>query len=349
MNAQKHSFIDVDAFYGFALEHDKSLKTAIQGNPYGLIIAYNLKTNEEKDWLAYYNYPEFGFSTLYQNTNSDILGEMYGLYSHYNFYLNNRNSKHKLQLRFAVGLGYITKPYDKITNAFNYTLSTSIAGSAYIKFNYQRAFFKNKLGFQTGISLIHFSNAAFRNPNLGLNTLAATIGVNYNLQSDEITYPSAKKQPKEHHKFGYNFIFRTGLNESKIPNSGQFPFYVATFMMGKKLNYKSTLNFGTDYFKADFLNKYYNDEKELASGTASDINHKTDRIGLFVGHDLKINKISLVTQLGYTLYSPNIYVTRIYERVGLKHQFNKHFFTELTLKLNLFRAEGLEFGFGYRL
>ena len=348
IKAQK-PFLDANLFYGIVIEHDKSLKTAIEGNPFGIILSYNLKNKQEKDWLAYYNYPDFGFSALYQNTNSSVLGEMYGLYTHYNFYLNNRNYKNKLQLRVALGLGYITKPFDVITNEFNYTLSTKFAGSAYVKLNYHREFLQNKLGFQTGISLIHFSNAAFKNPNLGINTLVATLGINYNLNIDKNLFPKKKKTPKEVKKVRYNLIFRTGLNESKIPDSGQFPFYVGTFQIEKKINFKSTLNSGVDYFKANFLNRYLQQEKELKTGNIDTTTYKTDRIGLFIGHDLYIHHFSLVSQIGYNIYSPNIYVSNIYERVGIKHHFNNHFFTELTLKLNLFRAEGLEIGIGYRL
>ena len=349
--AQKkhYTFLDIDSFYGMAIEHDKSLATAIQGNPYGILIGFNLKNAKESDWLAYYNYPDFGFSALYQNTNSTILGKMYALYTHYNFYFKNRNAQNKLQLRVAFGLGYITNPYNAVTNAFNYSLATKFAGSAYLKLNYQRDFFKGRLGFQTGIALIHFSNAGFKNPNLGLNTIAATVGLNYNLQNENPTFSKKQKQPKDRKKIKFNFIFRTGLNESKIPNSGQFPFYVGTFALEKKLHFKSTITAGADYFKSEFLNNYFQDEIEVQTGIPNTTNFKTDRIGIFVGHDLYVHNFSVVTQLGYHIYAPNVYVSRLYERLGFKHRFNKHIFTELTLKVNLFRAEGLEFGIGYRL
>ncbi|MEE9348444.1 MAG: acyloxyacyl hydrolase [Flavobacteriaceae bacterium] len=348
--AQQKSYLDIESFYGIVIEHDKSLKTAIQGNPYGLIMGYNIKKNTaSKDWLSYYNYPDIGFSALYQNTNSTILGEMYGVYSHYNFYLNDRNALNKLQLRVALGLGYITNPYDELTNPNNFTLSSKLSGSSYLKLNYHRDFYKGKIGIQAGVSLIHFSNAAFKNPNLGINTIAATIGVNYNLHEEKLTYPIPRKVILEENPLRYSLVFRAGFNESKIPNSGQFPFYVFTFLSEKKLNYKSTINIGADYFKSGFLNNYLQDVKELETGNPDSSHYKTDRIGIFVGHDWHINKLDLITQIGYTVYEPNRYVSSIYERIGIKHRFNDHLYSTLTLKLNLFRAEGLEFGIGYRL
>lgn len=352
INAQtkKHHYFDFDTFYGHALEHDKSLSTAIQGNPLGFIAGYSIKNTSNKEWAKYYNYPDFGFSALYQNTNSDILGDMYGLYTHYNFYLNNRNSINKFQLRIAFGLGYITKPYNEITNPFNFSLSTKFAGTAYFKLNYHRDFFKGNMGFQTGLTLLHFSNASVEKPNLGLNTIALNFGLNYNLNNENFLFNKKERTPRygNKEKIKYSLIVRYGINEGKIIDSGQYPFYVGTFQLEKKINFKSTLTTGVDYFKADFLNNYLQLRKELETGVPDSTNYKTDRVGVFVGHELYIHNFSMVSQIGVKVYYPNKYVSRVYERFGFKTQLTKNIFTELTLKLNIFRAEGVELGVGYR-
>ena len=345
---KKHTYLDTDCFYGIALEHDKSLATAIQGKPYGKIFAYSIKNTSDAAWLKYYNYPEFGFSALYQNTNSSILGEMYGLYTHYNFYLNNRNAKNKFQFRVAFGLGYISNPFDENTNPFNYALATNFAGSGYFKLNYQRDFFKGSLGFQTGLTIIHFSNAAFKNPNLGLNTVAFNLGLNYNFNKNPFVFSKKERTPKNKGKLRYNLLFRTGLNESKNAGSGQYHFYVGAFQIEKKINYKSTLVVGTEFYKSDFLNRYLQQEKEKETGIPDNTNYKTNRIGVYAGHELYIHHFSMISQIGYNVYYPNKYVTRFYERFGFKTHLNDHIFTSLTLKLNLFRAEALEFSLGYR-
>ena len=70
---------------------------------------------------------------------------------------------------------------------------------------------------------------------------------------------------------------------------------------------------------------------------------------MFVGHELSINKMSLITQFGYYVYYPYEFETRIYERIGLKRYFGKHFFGSATLKAHGAAAEALEFGVGVRL
>jgi hypothetical protein len=73
------------------------------------------------------------------------------------------------------------------------------------------------------------------------------------------------------------------------------------------------------------------------------------RIGVFVGHELFINKMSLVTQLGYYVYYPYDFEGRIYNRIGMKRYFGDKFFGAITLKSHGAKAEAVEFGIGVRL
>ena len=84
---------------------------------------------------------------------------------------------------------------------------------------------------------------------------------------------------------------------------------------------------------------------------ADNIDPDTDykRVGLFVGHELFINKLSLVTQFGYYVYYPFDFEGRTYQRIGLKRYFGDRWFGALTLKSHAAKAEALEFGIGVRL
>ena len=73
------------------------------------------------------------------------------------------------------------------------------------------------------------------------------------------------------------------------------------------------------------------------------------RLGVFVGHELFVNKISLEAQVGIYVYDPLKNNIPIYDRVGLKYYVNKNIFAGFTIKTHLFLAEAMEFGIGYRL
>jgi len=143
-------------------------------------------------------------------------------------------------------------------------------------------------------------------------------------------------------------VFRTGVNESDVVGTGQFPFYVFSAFVDKRINRKSALQLGTDLFYSKFLKEliYY---ESIAYGTSNDYDYK--RVGVFLGHELFLNKISLITQLGYYVYYPYDYEGNIYLRLGLKRYIGKKrkWFGSISLKTHWARAEAVEFGIGVRL
>lgn len=343
---KNNSFITLDYFYGNIIEHSPELKPIIQSHPSGVLFAWNNKKVSNSDFNNFYNFPDFGVSFSYEDFKTNELGKTYAAYAHYNFYLTNRNSKNQIKLTSAFGLGYSTNHFDKISNPKNWAIGSKFSAAAYLKLNYSREYLFDKLGLNAGFILFHYSNASFKAPNLGINTLALNLGVNYNFDEPVI----APKREKINHPINqpikYSTILRFGFNESLINGSGLYPFYTISLTAEKKLNYKSTLSTGTDIFLATFMKEYIDYENSI--NETPDNNPDWKRVGLFVGHELNMEKFSILTQVGYHVYAPKKYVSGVYERFGFRKKFNEHVFTDLSLKINLFRAEGLEFGLGYQ-
>ncbi|MBQ0740700.1 acyloxyacyl hydrolase, partial [Aquimarina celericrescens] len=88
----------------------------------------NRKTYGFKNWEQRYNYPDLGYSFIYQEFNNDVLGRNFGVYAHYNFYFVKRF----LQLRLGQGIAYNTNPYDKETNFRNNVFGSHILSSTYL-------------------------------------------------------------------------------------------------------------------------------------------------------------------------------------------------------------------------
>ncbi len=351
INAQESkttTYIEFDYFYGNIIEHAPELKPIIQAHPTGFIFSWNKKKLGNSKFERTFNFPDFGFTASYTNFNTEVLGKVYSLYAHYNFYLLNRNNKNQLKLTSGFGLGYTTAPFDKETNSKNWAIGSKFVASVYLKLMYERQYLIDRFGINAGITMLHYSNGSFNVPNLGINTVTASIGVNYNF--DEVI--SAPERNLEAVAFEKNPIrfggaFRFGFNESLINNSGLFPFYTISAFAEKKLSYTSTVSIGTDVFLSTFM-KDYIEWNNVRNGTP---NETADwkRIGIFAGYELNMEKFSVIGQIGYNVYYPYDYVSRIYERFGFRKHINDHFFADLTLKINMFRAEALEFGIGYRL
>lgn len=339
------SYIDVNYFYGNIALHNKSILHLIKGHPEGAIISWNKKTFGDKAWQEDYNYPDYGVSFSYQNLKNETLGNNYALYAHYNFYFLKRN----LMLRIGQGLAYNTNPYNKYDNYKNIAFGSTILSGTYFMLNYKRERIFNRFGIQAGLSLIHYSNGNTVAPNTSTNTIALNVGVTYNLDEEEPEFIHSGVQEKFTEPIKYNIALRGGFNESDVIGMGQSAFYVISAYADKRLSKKSAVQFGTDIFFSKFLDDLiaYN----VVAFPEDNINPDTDyrRVGLFAGHELFINKLSVETQVGYYVYYPYDFEGRTYLRIGLKRYFGEKWFGAITLKSHAAKAECVEFGVGIRL
>ena len=80
-----------------------------------------------------------------------------------------------------------------------------------------------------------------------------------------------------------------------------------------------------------------------------DPNTDYKRVGVFIGHELFINRISLEAQVGYYVYQPFKKDIPVYDRVGIKYYVTDKIFAGFTIKTHMFLAEALEFGIGFRI
>lgn len=342
---KKHT-LDANQFYGSVLLHNPDISHLITNHPAGIILSYNRKTYGSKEWEALYNYPDYGASFIYQDMNSETLGKNYGLYAHYNFYFLNRN----IQFRVGQGIAYTTNAYDKEVNFRNNAYGSDFLSSTYLMLNYHKENLFKGLGFKTGISLVHYSNANFRAPNTSTNTFALNAGFIYDLDGGkEINYipKSVTKKVKEPIK--YNIVLRSGINESDVIGTGQYGFVILSAYADKRLGRKSAIQLGTDVFFSNFLKELI--RFQATSFPEMDVSLDDDykRVGVFLGHELFINRMSVITQLGYYVYYPFDFEGKVYNRVGLKRYFGDKVFGAITLKSHGAAAEAVEFGIGIRL
>ncbi|WP_046743764.1 acyloxyacyl hydrolase [Kordia zhangzhouensis] len=338
--------IDINYFTGTILEHNSDILHLITGHPEGFIISYNQKTFGNDNWSQFYNYPDYGISMSYQNLQNQYLGENIALYGHYNFYFLKRN----LMFRIGQGIAHTSNPYHKERNFRNIAFGSRFMSSTYVMLNYKKENLFKRIGIQAGFSFIHYSNANIKAPNTSINTWAVNVGVNYNLNDTSLLdYQQQEVTTNFAEPIKLNLVVRAGINESDAIGSGQYGFYILSAYADKRLGRKSAIQLGTEVFFSNFLKEWirYRSIAFPNESVKGDEDYK--RIGIFVGHELFINKLSVITQVGYYAYYPVDFEGRTYIRVGMKHYFNKKWFAALTLKSHAAKAEAVELGVGIRL
>lgn len=340
----RHFSFDASGYYGSIALHNPDISHLINKHPAGFILAYNRKTFGEEEWQQAYNYPDLGASFIYHNSNNPTLGDNYGLYAHFNFYFLKRN----LQFRVGQGISYATNPYDKNDNFRNNAYGSSFLSTTYLMLNYQKENIFKHLGLKAGLSVMHYSNANVRAPNTSTNTIALNVGLVYTLSETEPEYIRREKE-KIREPVRYNVVLRTGINESDNIGSGQFPFYIISAYADKRLSRKSAIQIGGDAFFSQFLKELIRFQSVAfpENNVAADTDFK--RYGVFIGHELFINKLSIGTQLGYYIYYPYDFEGRVYNRFSLKRYFGDKIFGAVSLKSHGAAAEAVEFGIGIRL
>ncbi|XMO87525.1 acyloxyacyl hydrolase [Algibacter sp. AS12] len=342
------SYVDVNYFRGNIALHNNEILHLITGHPDGVILSWNKKTYGFEDWEQRFNYPDYGVSFAYQDMKNPVLGNNYSLYAHYNFYFFKRN----LMFRIGQGMAHNTNPYDRESNFKNVAFGSKFGSSTYVMLNYKKERIFDRFGLQSGFSLIHYSNANVKSPNNGTNSITFNVGLTYSLADKDLEYQHTldKKADQAYSEpIKYNLVFRAGINESDIFGSGQYAMYVASTYADKRINKSSAVQLGTDVFFSNFLKEfiYYRSVAFPEDGLTGNEDHK--RVGVFAGHELFINKTSLITQLGYYVYYPFDFEGRVYTRLGLKRYFAKNWFGVMSLKSHGAKAEGVEFGIGVRL
>ena len=247
---QRPVSLELDYFYGTILEHNPDIRHLITDHPTGFILAVNRKTYGFNAWERRYNYPDWGFTFTYQDLKNEALGENFGIYGHFNFYFWKR----RIMLRLGQGIAYATTPYDRDENFLNNAYGSHLLSTTMLKLNFNQQNIWKGLGVQAGISFIHYSNANVKAPNTSTNTLAFNLGMNYLLDYENFPeYIPKEKEEKYTEPIHYNFVFRSGLNESDIIDQGRFPFYIFSAYADKRINRKSTFQAGAELFLSDFL------------------------------------------------------------------------------------------------
>jgi len=344
---QKQTYVDADFYHGTVLEHSLKIGHLITDHPVGFLIRYNYKTFGKKEWQRRHNYPDWGFSFTYQDMKNPWLGEIYGIFSHINWYFFQRN----VQLSVGQGVGYTTNPYDKETNFRNNAYGTQLMSATYLKLNYHKPNIWNKIGLQAGVSFFHFSNGAVKLPNTSTNTFAFNVGVNYQLDdTSELNYIKVDDEPLTE-PIKFNLALRFGLNESTVVGLGQYPFFIVVAQLDKRLSRSSSVVVGSELFVSYFLRELINYNARAIPEESNSNDHDFKRAGIFVGYQFRINKLAPFVNLGYYYYRPYTrFGNKIYNRIGIKRYFGQkeEIYGLLSVKSHAAKAEALEFGIGYR-
>ena len=243
-----------------------------------------------------------------------------------------------LRFGFAMGVGLITQPYHVKTNPTNRAIGSygNAFGQLYLEGSRR---ITSRLSMQMGLRFSHFSNGAWKAPNLGINIPSVSLGITKNI----ISYPFVSVEVAS--RLWNPFVsVRTGRKSLDIDDPRAYWVPVLEFGCDYRLSKHSSLRLAI----ATHADPFYRFEKfeKLPAFTPQ---NGLDA-GISVGYHQRFGKWGMLFDLGWYVYKPNWgYKTPYFEALGISYQLNSHWTAIGRLKANKTTADLIEWGFVYYL
>ena len=328
---------------GFVVKHDKFMGHLSQGPTHGFEVSLNKNTYGYQPWEQVFNYPDVGFSLSYFDYAAEELGQSVTGVSYADFTLN-KNRWSDLIFKIGTGIGYHTKPYNREHNNKNVAVASRFSFTLQGRLGFNVKLY-DRLKMANSITFSHFSMAAYKQPNKGLNIVSVNTGLAYRLEEEKVTYQFDKASFQYDPSLKYNLSFSYTLKEINPLGSRKHPVYVASFYVNKQVSHTNIVNAGIDAFSNTSL------KAEMIKNQDVDLQDPPDhrRIGVTVGHELALNRVALLTQLGVYIYRKYKTDRPLYQRYALKYYFDDLFFASIGFKTHLAKADHAECSLGIRL
>jgi len=333
--------VEGSVHYGFLIAHHPKMVHLQTGNVKGMELEFSKKMNGSKPWNHYFNFPTQGISIGYWSlANENYLGNIIAVVPYIDFPLFS-GSKVQLNFKFGVGLGYVSKTFDAKENYKNNAIGSHFNGNILLHPTLVFPIGKNLI-FKTGPAVTHFSNASVAVPNLGLNLMTWKGTIKYQLGNYK---PKSAREIVPFTKNTWWFIYATGSIKEIYPPEG--PKYWAMTIGAermKRFSPKSAWGFGADYFYDESMHQKF-DERDIETSSKLD----ASRLGVKLGYELLLDRVSLIFNTGFYLYSKLNNDGRIYSRIGMRYHLSNRFSGVLQLKTHFGKADFMEVGLGYRI
>ncbi|MEI7500641.1 MAG: acyloxyacyl hydrolase [Bacteroidota bacterium] len=339
--------IETKFHYGFLYAQHLELELFDSHFP-AFEISIQQKTYGKHKWERDYNYPLIGLTFFYSSMgNNPWLGNVYALMPFINFSLYEHKNL-SLGFRFALGVGYVSKPFDRITNYKNLAIGSTLNAAVNIMFE-ARYRITRHLTLSTGISLQHFSNGSLKLPNYGLNAPLFNFGValrpfkaKENIE-DRFYTPTEPFEVIPKHKIEFNFGALLGYKNLQAvlgKNYWVYHIYENTFFQISK---KSKVGFGLDL-------SYDPSHIDILKMRGDNVDNyfKILRPGINAAYQLTMSRIGFIFNLGCYLGGQEQTNGPLYEKLAVQYNFSKNFFATIMLKVHWGRADYIGWGLGYK-
>jgi len=339
--AQDNSYLSAAVTPGFLLAHRADIKNLAAHNT-GVELSYEKEATNTL-WGKHYNKPIMGYGLLYYDLGQDVTGYAIGGLAHVKLNLA-KLGKSDLKFRMGAGLAYLSQKFDVQENRRNQAIGSHLNGSMQFGLIGHTPIGKANHYIDYGLSISHYSNAAFKVPNLGYNIPSFTLRYGHNIGTVK-NKTEKYNNPSESKKINWRASLIYGKKQRNFANPVDFYNFGLQFRGLRRNSPVSAWRFGLDYTR-DKTYKY-----------SEDPFFPLDQIKLIEmsefaaagGYQWGFGKTNVIAEMGIYLYKPAVLKNTLSQRIGISYDFTQHFSVQGTLRFHRGVADFFEIGLGYTL
>lgn len=344
--------IESNIMAGKLIKHTQKIKGPIPDLSTAFEINLVQQTDGRKAWQQRRHYPLWGFGFTYTNYGIDsIYGKCIAMYPNLQFPLI-RTRNFEWTIRAGFGIGYVTRRYERFPGYD--TLNTAIGShiNNFTLFSTDLRYHASEhLDVQAGFNFSHMSNAALKQPNLGLNMYGAHIGIRYFPVTSRPERIARKLAPLKN-RWLVQARASIAFTESGSANGPLYPIYMGAVFASKRWRSKNKMYAGVDYSYHTNIEAFLKNN-EIYPGEEKSNSWKS---AVFVGNEFLFGRVGIVLQVGYYIKQAYLHLDPYYQKLGgnfyivqqEKGPVKELFFSAL-LKTHKTQAELAEIGIGIGL
>jgi len=335
--------VSVRSQLGFLLSHRENMSHLVTGHVKGVEINVDRQTSGLQSWHNSFWRPFVGVGLMQVSLgNPEQLGSATALFGYMVLPLVKRE-KFLFHYKWGGGIGYVSKPFDRVENYKNTAIGSTFNGYVSVLFETRYKITKH-MWLTSGFGFNHWSNSSLAVPNLGINVPTFSVGVQAYFGDVSLNLEKRKveKLPRD-----IEFIVFGAFGMREIhPVDGVLFGAVHGFVSAmKRVDNKRKLGVGLDvFYDASNLEEHNRD----TSNTFFENGSEFVKVGIHLSHELVFGRFSATTHMGIYLRNNFKSDGSIYHRMSYRYYVSDRFFIDAGFKSHWAVAEHLEMGVGYR-
>jgi hypothetical protein len=326
---------------GFIIPHSAELIPVARTRPVGFELSYDRLARSRRAFESCQCLARVGGYVNYLTFNNPVvLGETVGTGAYFEPLLLRRPNT-TMSVRATIGVSYLTRIYDPVTNPINTFFSLPI--SAWLGLGLHVGQQLNpRWGLTAAANYNHISNGGTRQPNRGMNFPTILLGIHYRPRPaplpDTRGWSAAPVQSRWMGSIVVGGSVRV-LPPTDLLAQEAAPVWTLTVLGGYRLNRFHGLSAGVEFTDDGFV------QGQLLRASKG---HSYRQLGALAGYELRQGRYQFRAHLGINIRHPGPpFTERVFQRYQLLYRWTSGFTIGVGLKSQLQVAQGFDLRAGW--